>query len=101
MYKFYYACIKNKFDNKSKLLFTDIDSLMYKIKSEDVYEDFTSDKELFDFSNYPTKLWYHDNSNKLVIRKMKEGTGSIAIEEFFGLKPMMSLFLADNDEHKK
>ena len=32
---------------------------------------------------------------------MKEGTGSIAIEEFFGLKPMMSLFLADNDEHKK
>ena len=56
MYKFYYAYIKNKFYNKSKLLFTDIDSLMYKIKSEDVYEDFTSDKELFDFSNYPTKL---------------------------------------------
>ena len=101
MYKFYYAYIKNKFDNKSKLLFTDIDSLMYKIKSEGVYEDFTSDKELFDFSNYSTKLWYHDNWNKLVIRKMKEETGSIAIEEFFGLKPMMSSFLVDNNEHKK
>ena len=34
---------KNKYDNKSKLLFTDTDSLMYEIKTEDVYEDFSSD----------------------------------------------------------
>ena len=29
--------------------------LMYEIKTEDVYEDFGSDKEMFDFSNYSTK----------------------------------------------
>ena len=29
--------------------------LMYEIKAEDVYEDFSSDKEMFDFSNYSTK----------------------------------------------
>ena len=46
--------IKNKDDNKSKLLFTDTDSLMYEIKTEDVYEDFSSNKEMLDFSNYLT-----------------------------------------------
>ena len=46
--------IKNKYDNKSKLFFTNTDSLMYEIKTEDVYEDFTGNKEMFDFSNYST-----------------------------------------------
>ena len=30
------------------------DSLMYEIKTEDVYKDFNSDEEMFDFSNYLT-----------------------------------------------
>ena len=47
--------VKNIYDNQSKLLFTDIDSSMYEIKTEDTYEDFTGDKEMFDFSNYSTK----------------------------------------------
>ena len=44
MYEFHYDYIKNKYDNKSKLLFTDTDSLMDEIKTEDVYEDFSSNK---------------------------------------------------------
>ena len=44
MYERHNDYIKNKYHNKSKLLFTDIDSLMYEIKTEDVYEDFSSDK---------------------------------------------------------
>ena len=51
MYEFHYKYIKNKFD--AKLLFTDTDSLVYEIKTEDVYEDFHEDKNLFDFSDYP------------------------------------------------
>ena len=43
---------------KLKLLFTDTDSLMYEIKIEDVYGDFSSNKEMFDFSNYSTKSNY-------------------------------------------
>ena len=38
MYEFHYKYIKGKFD--AKLLFTDRDSLVYEIKTEDVYEDF-------------------------------------------------------------
>ena len=72
MCKFRYDYIKNKRDNKSKLLFTENDSLMYEIKSVDVFEDFSSSKEMSDFSNYSTKTKHYDDSNKLVIRKMKE-----------------------------
>ena len=41
MYEFHYDYIKNKQWNNSRLLFTDNDSLMYEIKPEDVYEDFS------------------------------------------------------------
>ena len=67
MHQFHYEYIKNKYDNKSKLLFTGTDSLMYEIKTEDGYEYFSSNKEMFDFSNCSTKSKYHDDSNKLVI----------------------------------
>ena len=52
MYEFHYHYIKNIFANNSILILTDTDSLMYAIKTEDVCEDFNSDKEMFDFSNY-------------------------------------------------
>ena len=58
MYDFHYDYIKNKYNKKSKLLFTDTGSLMYEIKTEDVLEDFTSNKEMFYFSNYSTKPKY-------------------------------------------
>ena len=38
MYKFHCDYIKNKYDSNSKLLFTDTDTLMYEIKTEDVYD---------------------------------------------------------------
>ena len=82
IYEFHYDCIKNKYDSKSKLLFTDTDSLMCEIKAEDVFEDFSSDKEMFDSSNYSTKSKYNDNSNKLIIGKRKDETGVVATEEF-------------------
>ena len=74
---------------------------MYEIKTEDVYEDFSSDKETFDVSNYSAKLKYYDDSNKLVIGKMKGKTWGVAIKEFVELKPKMYSFLVNNNEHKK
>ena len=55
MHEFHFDYIKNKYDNKLKLLFTDTVSLIYEIKTENVYKDFNSNNEMFDFSNYWTK----------------------------------------------
>ena len=101
MCEFHYDYIKNKYGNNSRLLFTDTDSLMCEIKTEESYEDFSNDKGMFDFRNYSTNLKYY-NSNKLVVGKMKDETACVAIEEFVGLKPKMYSYLVDdNSEHKK
>ena len=74
---------------------------MYEIRTEDIYEDFSGNKEMFEFSNYLTKWKYHDDTNKLVFGKMKDETRGVVIGEFVQLKPKMYSFIVDNNEHKK
>ena len=103
MYKFHHDHSKNKYDNNSRLLFTDTDSSMYEMpemKTKDAYEDFSYEKEMFYFSNYSTNSKYYNSSNKLAARKMKDKAG-VAIKESVGIKPKMYSYLVDdNREHK-
>ena len=62
---------------------------MHEIKTEDVYEKFSKDKEMFGFNNYSTKSKYYHNSNKLVTGKMKNERAGVTIKEFVQLKPNM------------
>ena len=54
MYEFHYDYMKRKYNEKSlKLLYMDIDSLVYDIKTEDFYKDIAEDVETrFDTSGY-------------------------------------------------
>ena len=100
MYEFHYKHIKNKFD--AKLLITDTDSLVYEIKTKDVYEDFYLDKDFFDFSDYPLRSKFFDSVNKKVIGKMKDEFRGKIISEFPGLKSKMySLINVDIEEVTK
>ena len=49
MYEFHCKYIGTKYDNSTKLLFTDLDSIVYKTESDDVYEHLYENKNLFDF----------------------------------------------------
>ena len=64
MYDFHYNYLKKKYDNRARLLFTNTDSLTYKIEAEDVYNDFWNDKDMFDNSDYPENSPYYCNVNK-------------------------------------
>ena len=46
MFEFHYDYIRNKYGKNSKLLFTGTLILMFKIKKEDIYKDFSKDKEI-------------------------------------------------------
>ena len=75
---------------------------MYEVKAKDVYEDFSKDKIMLDFSNYSAGSKYYNDSNKLVVDEIKDETGGVAIKEFVGLKPKMYSFLVDDSsEHRK
>ena len=69
MYKFHYDYIKNKYCYNyqlSILLFTDTDNLMYKIKTEYVYEEFSKNKAIGEFVGLNPKmhlLLVHDKSD--------------------------------------
>ena len=84
MYYFHYNFIKKNFS--AKLLFTDTDSLTYKIKSENVYKELFKWKDLFDFSNYSKDSEFFDDTNKNIIGKMKDKYGGVIIDQFIGLK---------------
>ena len=84
MHDFRYNFIKKNFD--AELLFIDIDSLTYEIKSEDVYEEVFKYKHLFDFSIYPKDSKFFNEANKKVIGKMKDEFGGVIVDEFVGLK---------------
>ena len=58
-------------------MFTEIDSLMHEIWTKDVYEDFSKDKAMFDFSNHLAKSKCYDDTNKLVFAKMKIEMGIV------------------------
>ena len=64
MYDFHYNYIEKKYNNRARLLFTDMDSLAYEIEAEDIYKDFWNDKDMFDNSDYPESSPYHCNVNK-------------------------------------
>ena len=104
MFDFYYNYIKEKFGEKAKLLFTDTDSLMYEIETEDFYKDITGDlNDLFDTSNYspdhPSKI--SSGLNKKVIGKFKDEAGGKQIVEFVGLRSKLYSYKMDEKVENK
>ena len=87
MYDFHYRFIKKHFDDE--LLFTDTDSITYRIKSGDVYEEYFKHKHLFNLSNYPKDSKFFDPVNEKVIGKMKDVSEGKINDEFVGLKSKM------------
>ena len=95
MFDFRYNYIGKKYDNKAELLFTDTDSLMYHIQTDDVYHDIKKDiKKKFDTSDY---LENHPSGiktsvNKKVIGKFKDEAAGRQITHFMGLRPKLYTF---------
>ena len=78
-YEFHYDYIKNKYGNNSRFLFTHTDNLINKLK-QNVYEDFSNDKEIFEFTNCSVESKYYDDTSKLVVGKMQDETGGALLK---------------------
>ena len=106
MYDFHYNYIKDKYDSKAKLLFTDTDSLAYEIETEDFYKDISNDVAAkFDTSNFPKDhpSGIEAGMNKKIVGMFKDEAGSQIIEEFVGLRPKLYSYkmFEDGKEEKR
>ena len=85
MYEFHYDEMKARYDDIN-LCFTDTDSLLYEIKTPDIYADIR-DNDKYDFSEYTFNHPNYDPKNKKVIGKFKDELNGMSMEEFLGLRP--------------
>ena len=103
IYEFWYDYIKPKYGDREKLCYTDTDSLMLHIITEDFYEDISVDVERwFDTSNYD-----ENDKRPLPIGKNKKVLGLFKdeLKELCTLRPKSCAYLIDgyddDDSEKK
>ena len=104
MYDFHYNYIKNKFNDKATLLFTDTDSLAYEIETEDFYKDISGDVHgFFDTSNFPKghSSGIEVGCNKKVVGMFKDEAGGKIISEFVGLRPKLYAYKMHEGKEEK
>ena len=99
MYDFFY---KAKYGSKCELTYTDTDSLLLNIQTDNIYKDMEHDFDLYDTINYPKDHPLFSATNKKVSGKMKDECGSLAIEEVVAVRSKMySIKKADKKNIRK
>ena len=89
MYQFWYDHLKQKYGDKIQLLYTDTDSHVIEVETEGIYRDMLENKDLYDFSEYPTDQSNYNIENKKVLGKFKDELNAKIITEFVADKPKM------------
>ena len=107
MYEFWYDYIGPKYGDKAKLCYTDTDSFIINIKTEDFFEDISNDVERwFDISNYDknNKWPLPISKNKNVPSLLKDELERKIITEVVALRPKTYAYLIDgydDDDYEK
>ena len=89
MYKFWYDYFNPKYGDKAKLCYTDTDSFIIHIITEDFFEDISNDVESwYDTSNYDEndKRPLPIGKNKKVIGLFKDELGGRIMKEFCAVR---------------
>ena len=89
MYDFYYNELKKQYGDRCEVLYTDTDSLLMEIQTEDVYKDMAEKIDMYDTSDYPKDNPLHSVVNKKVLGKMKDECAGTPMAEYVGLSIMV------------
>lgn len=113
MYDFWYNVLRKKY-NDAKLLYTDTDSFMFEIFTEDFYKDLLNDEKFldeWDLSNYSSSHPMFEGmdkrevqriimKNKKIVGRFKDECAGECIKEYVGLRAKCYSLLLDNQEQK-
>ena len=107
MNDFHYKHMKEKFP-RSLVCFTDTDSLLYKVETENIYKHMLEYHELFDLSDYPDQHSIFEGMKEVEVKKLKaenkkkvglmkdELKGNLLLE-FIGLRAKAYSFLYETE----
>ena len=95
MYNFYYNNLKKTYCDKIKLLYTDTDSVIIHVQTEDIYQDIAQNLDNYDTSNYQPNHPLFSNTNKKIIGKFKDELGGQLLTEFIGIRPKMYSYVGE------
>ena len=103
MQTFFYDVLKPFYGNRVRLAYTDTDSFILEIQTDDVYEDFLKPElnKHMDFSNYDKSHKCYNETNKKVLGQFKDEENGMVIKEVICLKPKMYCVSTDEGLHKK
>ena len=91
MYEFHHDYMTQKYSSdRLQLCYIDTDSLVYRIQTEDFYEDISENvPDRFDTSGYIPDRPLPTGLNKKVIGLMKDELGGVIMTEFMALRPKL------------
>ena len=101
MYEFFYNHLKARDRQKCELIYTDTDSLILDIETEDVYKDMQEYSWLYDTSNYLKDHLLYNDRNKKALGKMKDECGGDEIKEVVAVRPKMYSVLSKKNIRRR
>jgi hypothetical protein len=114
MYDFFYNVIRKKYPH-TKMLYTDTDSFILEIPTDDFYKDLMEDEEFrdhWDLSDYPDdhfifkglskdEIYKMKNKNKKVLGKFKDEMCGVPAKEFVALRSKMYSLIDESGLERK
>ncbi|XP_070150992.1 uncharacterized protein [Polyergus mexicanus] len=103
LYEFHYEYMLPLYRDKCKIMYTDTDSLIYRVECEDIYENMKRDIDKFDTSDYAMDNAYGmPLANKKIPGAMKDENAGAIMTEFIGLRAKMyALRVAGKSDTKR
>ena len=101
MFDFHYNYMKVKYAGKCELIYTDTDSFVYDIETDDLYQDNFNDRDkYFDLSEVKITK-FKDEKNAKALGFFKDETNMIPITQFCALAPKSYSFITDKPIKEK
>ena len=102
MYLLHYNLFKKYYQQNIQLIYTDTDSYVYYIKTENVYDDL---RDIFagvmDFSNFSKDHELYDDKNNKALGYLKSEYGEKCVNEFIGIKSKSYSIIYDEESNKR
>ncbi|XP_015795454.1 uncharacterized protein LOC107371803 [Tetranychus urticae] len=101
VYKLYYGRFKKYYGDKVQLVYSDTDSFLLEIKSNNIITDMKQFNDIMDFGDLPNDHPLYSSENKKKIGCLKDEMSGEVIHEVIAVKPKLYCIKSQSGEKKR